>query len=132
IPAALRLKGQLNKGALEKSINEIVRRHQSFRTSFMKLRGRPVAVVSEQQSVSIRVVVLSQLPANEREAETQRLMKEEARRPFDLVQCPLLPAVLLELGDQEHLLLLTMHHIVSDGWSMGVFYRELTRLYSCF
>ncbi len=132
IPAAVRVKGAINRSALEKSVNEIVRRHESFRTSFMKLRGRPVAVVQPSQQITVAVVQLTAQSAAEQAAQLRRRMHEEARRAFDLAQSPLLRVTLLELGPEDSVLLITMHHIISDGWSMGVFYKELTHLYPCF
>jgi amino acid adenylation domain-containing protein len=92
----------------------------------------PVQVIAPALSVALPVKDLGQLPEAERQVQTQRLSAEEAQRPFDLAQGPLLRATLLRLAEQEHVLLLTLHHIVSDGWSMGVFYRQLAVLYQAF
>jgi natural product biosynthesis luciferase-like monooxygenase protein/amino acid adenylation domain-containing protein len=132
IPAAVRIRGILNRTALEKSVNEIVRRHESFRTRFMKVRGRPVALVEPSQQIIVTVVQIKGTSSTEQAAEARQLMQEEARRAFDLTKSPLLRVTLLEVGPEESILLVTMHHIISDGWSMGVFYKELTELYRSF
>jgi len=132
IPAAVRLKGPLNMAALERSLNEIVRRHESLRSTFGKVDGRPTQVIASTLAIKLPVVDLRELPANEREAEVRRLVTAEAQQPFDLSQGPLMRATVLRLGDQEHVGLLTMHHIVSDGWSTGILVRELATLYLAF
>ena len=132
VPSGMRLKGLLNVGALEQSINEIVRRHEVLRTSFSMVEGEAVQIISPSLALALPIVELSHLPEVEREAEAQRVAEEEVRRPFDLGQGPLLRAKLVRLGDDDHVLLVTMHHIVSDGWSMGVFFRELSILYEAF
>ena len=132
IPVALRLEGALEAKALERAVSEIVRRHKTFRTTFHNAGGRPVAVASPEAAVNLPTVDLSSLTAAEREAEAERLRLAEARQPFDLAQSPLLRAKLIRLAEDEHLLLLTTHHIVCDGWSLGVLYRELSALYRAF
>jgi amino acid adenylation domain-containing protein len=129
IARPFRLIGRLDVSALERSVNEIVRRHESLRTSFSIVDGQPVQVVTPALTVTLPVVDLSSIPDVEREAEALRLTSEEARLPFDLSHGPLLRVTLLRLAEQEHRLLLTLHHIVSDGWSMGVLFRELSALY---
>jgi acyl carrier protein len=130
IPSALRLRGTLDIGALEQSLSEIIRRHESLRTTFSMVDGEPIQVIAPSVEFSLAVVDLTDHPV--REEETQRLVHEEARRPFDLAQGPLFRNKLVRLGEDDHVLLLTMHHIVSDGWSMGVLYRELSVLYEAF
>jgi amino acid adenylation domain-containing protein len=132
IPVAIRLEGAFSFNALERAVAEIVQRHQTLRTAFRNADGRPAAVVAPEAAVSIPAIDLSSLTAVRREAEAERLMSDEARRPFDLAQSPLLRVKVIRLASDEHLLLLTTHHIVCDGWSMGVFYRELTTLYQAF
>ncbi len=132
IPAPMRLTGQLNVAALEQSLNEIVRRHQTLRTTFPAIEGQPLQAIAPAQPLTLPVVDLRGLEESERKAEARRRAREEARRPFDLARGPLFRAGLLRLGEEEHVLLLTMHHIVSDGWSMGVFRRELETLYEAF
>jgi len=128
-PAAVRLKGPLNVAALEQSLNEIVRRHEVLRTTFATVDGCPVQVIAPTLTVRPAVVKLQELSEREREAEVQRLVIEEARLPFDLARGPLLRVTLLRLAEEEHVGLLTMHHIVSDGWSTGILIREMAVLY---
>jgi amino acid adenylation domain-containing protein len=132
IPAAVRLKGPLNLAALEQSLNEIVKRHESLRTTFGKVEGRPTQVIAPNLTIKLPVVDLRKLPASERETEVRRLVTAEAQRPFDLSRGPLLRGTVLRLGDEEHVGLLTMHHIVSDGWSTGILVREVATLYVTF
>ncbi|MCA1615651.1 MAG: amino acid adenylation domain-containing protein [Acidobacteria bacterium] len=132
IPQALRLDGRLDVPTLGRSLNEIVRRHEALRTSFTDSGGRAVQIVNDPAPLGLPLADLSHLPEAEREREALRLAVEEAHRPFDLSAAPLMRAGLLRLGAQEHILLVTTHHIVSDGWSMGVFVRELSALYGAF
>ena len=131
-PGALRLIGQLDAAALERALSEIVRRHEILRTTFQAVEGNPVQIISAPHPVSIPLIDLSERDELERERETQRLIAAEATRPFDLSHGPLLRATLLRLREEEHLLLFTMHHIISDGWSVGVLAREATQLYAAF
>ncbi|MGZ3459297.1 MAG: non-ribosomal peptide synthetase, partial [Archangium sp.] len=132
IPLAVRFEGHLDVEALERSFGELVRRHESVRMTFRAQEGRPLQVPLPVSELSLAVVELQHLPADAREAEARRLSREEAGRPFDLARGPLLRASLLKLGEREHVLLLTMHHIISDGWSMGVLIREMAALYEAF
>ena len=129
LSAAVRLEGPLNLPALEQSFNQIIGRHETLRTSFAVSRGRPVQVVAQESRVELRVEELGHTGEGEREAEIARLAGEEAQRGFDLSAGSLLRVRLLRLSAQEHVLLLTMHHIISDGWSVGVMVRELGLLY---
>ncbi|AGA31110.1 amino acid adenylation domain-containing protein [Singulisphaera acidiphila] len=129
INGAARLKGPLDVEALDHAFNEIVRRHDALRTTFAMSDGSPIQVIAPARELRLAVEDLCDWPEQRREAEAERLAHEEARRPFDLAQGPLVRAVLLRLGDHDHVLLLTMHHIVTDGWSFGVAVRELTALY---
>jgi amino acid adenylation domain-containing protein len=132
IPLAVRLAGHLRVAALEHSLNEIVRRHEALRTTFSVMDGQPVQVITPQLSLSLPVIDLRALPETERETEVRRLATAEAQQPFDLTQGPLLRATLLRLGEHEQVLLLTLHHIVADGWSIGILLRELVALYAAF
>ncbi|RMF31802.1 MAG: amino acid adenylation domain-containing protein, partial [Chloroflexi bacterium] len=132
VPTAVRLSGRLDVVALERTLNEIVRRHESLRTTFTALDGEPMQVISPSLTLPLPIVDLRHLPEAEREAEAMRLAQEEARRPFDLSRGPLLRTTLLWLDEEEYLILLTMHHIICDGWSIGVFIGELTTLYTAF
>ena len=129
IPCAARLTGTLNIDALEQSLNEIVRRHEVLRTTFAANNGRPFQVISPNASLKVEVLDLSDLPAAEKEAAIEYSIREESRRPFDLSVGPLMRASLLRLATEEHVLLFTMHHIISDGWSFGVLIHELAVLY---
>jgi amino acid adenylation domain-containing protein len=131
VPATSRLTGRLDVAALEQSLNEIVRRHEALRTTFTVIDGQPMQVIAPRLPLTLPVHDLSGLPADECAVETRRL-REEALRPFNLERGPLFRAGLLRLGEDEHLLSLTMHHIVSDGWSLGVLIRELATLYENF
>src|ERR1700730_18253644 len=131
-PAAVRLNGPLNVAAVERSVNEIVKRHEALRTSITTVDGRPAQIIAQTLTVRPRVMNLRELPESEREAEVRRLATEEARRPFNLAQGSLLRLTLLRLADDEHVGLLTMHHIVSDGWSTGILIREMAVLYEAF
>ena len=131
-PVFLRLIGRLRAAALEESLNEIVHRHEALRTVVQAVEGRPFQAVAPTLTLSLPVVDLSNLPEAEREEKSQGLATEEARRPFDLAKGPLLRATLLRLGEEEHLLLLVMHHIVFDAWSVRVLLRELRALYEAF
>jgi amino acid adenylation domain-containing protein len=132
LPAALRLKGRLNIEALGASLNEIVRRHESLRTTFGLAEERPVQVVHEPETWNLTVNDLRQFPEDEREEIAARFMQEAAEAPFELSKGPLLRTQLLRLAEDDHILLLTMHHIVSDGWSIQVFIRELGFFYQGF
>lgn len=128
-PMALRLRGPLDVEVLNRCLNIVVERHEALRTTFETSQGRPVQIVSPSLTLPLPVDDLGHLPADEREAEARRLAGEEASLPFDLARGPLLRARLLRLGEEEYLLLATLHHIVSDGWSMNVLVREVTALY---
>ncbi|HEX2081287.1 MAG TPA: condensation domain-containing protein, partial [Longimicrobium sp.] len=132
IPAALRLAGALDEAALERALGEIVRRHESLRTAFAEVDGSPVQVISPFGGFALPVEDLSDLSEADREAAVGRRAGEEARRAFDLSAGPLFRAALLRLGEEDHVLLLSMHHVVSDGWSMGVLFRELSALYAAY
>ncbi|WP_164003015.1 non-ribosomal peptide synthetase, partial [Pyxidicoccus caerfyrddinensis] len=132
MPAPLRLEGSLDTAALERSLSELVRRHEVLRTSFPEEAGQPLQVIAPPAPLPLERVDLSALPTDAREAEARRLIEAECRKPFSLAQGPLLRALLLKLTDTEHVLLLNLHHIVSDGWSMGVLVREVAALYEAF
>ncbi len=132
IPMAVRLTGHLDVAALEQSLNEIVRRHEALHTIFLTVDGRPVLTVVPGLTIPVPVVNLAHLPEAERETEALRRAAMEAERHFDLAQGPLLRVTLLQLGEEEHIALLVMHHIVSDGWSMGILIEELAVLYDAF
>lgn len=131
IPADLHLQGSLNVTALEMAVQEIVRRHEILRTSFVLINGIVVSVIAPTFSVTVPIVDLQRLP-EEQSHEVQRLASIEEQRPFDLASDPLLRVNLLRLAEKSHVLLVTLHHIVSDGWSIGIFIREMAALYEAF
>jgi amino acid adenylation domain-containing protein len=132
IRAPMRLEGAIEARAVEQSLAEIVRRHEALRTTFVAVGGEPHQVIATEPSFTMPVVDLTSLPELTREAEARRLAAEDARRPFDLSRRPLFRATLVRLGERAHLLLMTMHHVVSDGWSVGVLQRELAALYGAY
>ncbi|HEU4881108.1 MAG TPA: amino acid adenylation domain-containing protein, partial [Longimicrobium sp.] len=132
LSAASRLGGALDRAALERALGEIVRRHEALRTVFAEVDGSPVQVIAPFGGFVLPVEDLSALSEGDREAAVRRRAGEEARRPFDLSAGPLFRALLLRLGEEDHVVLLSMHHVVSDGWSMGVFFRELSSLYEAY
>lgn len=137
VPTALRLTGVLNLTALEQTFNEIVRRHEVLRTRFGMLEGQLIQAIPAQSGAStstftipLALIDLRELPAKERELQAKRLITEESQRPFNLATGPLLRLLLLKLEETEHILLLNLHHIVSDDWSIGVLIRELSVIYT--
>ncbi|RKG99379.1 amino acid adenylation domain-containing protein, partial [Corallococcus sp. CA053C] len=132
IPAALQLDGALDVGVLERCFRELIQRHEALRTTFLQGEHGGEQRVHPEATPPLTVVDLEALPAHEREEEARRLATEEAHRPFDLTRGPLLRVTLLRLESRRHALLLTLHHIVSDGWSMDVLLRELAALYDAF
>lgn len=131
--AALRFAGRLNPAALEQGLDEIVRRHEALRTIFFTTESqRPGQRIAPTLNVPLRLVDLRGTPPSEREVEAQRLAVEESRRPFELTQGPLLCTTLMRLGEEQHMVALTVHRMVSDQRSLGVMVRELTALYEAF
>lgn len=130
--SAVRLKGELDVFALEQSFNEVVRRHEALRTVFPNVNGKPAQVIMPAAKLALHFKDLRELPESEREAEAMRLATEDVQRPFDLTRGPLLRLTLMQIGEQEHMLVLCIHHIVSDGWSSRVLIRELVLLYEDF
>jgi len=132
MPGALRIKGVLDVEVLKRAIGEIIERHEVLRTTFEMKEERLVQVIHPAPEVKIEVVRLEQKEAGERETAIRQLVREEAQKPFDLARGPLLRVKLVRASGEEHVLLFTMHHIVSDGWSMGVLAREFGELYEAF
>jgi amino acid adenylation domain-containing protein len=132
IPFVLRMSGPLDVTALQRSLDEIVCRHKALRTTITTVDGRLVQDIAPSLKLHLPLVDLCQLPEIERDAKAYHLARREAQRVFDLSNGPLIRVTLLRLEETEHLLLLMMHHIVTDGWSMGIFTRELTTLYQAF
>ncbi len=132
VHSATRLHLPVDREALERSFNEIIRRHEALRTTFPQENGKPHQVIAPALHLPLQLVDLRALHPSQRESEVWRLATEEAQRPFDLSKGPLLRSVLLWLDEQEYVLLLTMHHIIADGWSMGVFLDEFRQLYPAY
>jgi amino acid adenylation domain-containing protein len=132
VPSALRATGALDVAALEAALDEIVRRHEALRTTFDQHEGEPFQVVAPALRMSIPMVDLSALPEERRQAEGQLALEAEAARPFDLLRGPLLRALLVRTAGDDWSMLLNMHHIVSDGWSVGVLTAEVAAFYSAF
>ncbi|TRU33563.1 MAG: amino acid adenylation domain-containing protein [Microcystis aeruginosa Ma_MB_F_20061100_S20] len=131
IPVALRLEGNLNSEILIQSLEEICDRHEALRTNFITVDGIPTQVI-QARTWTVTVVDLQHLSGSEQAIASQELAQNQAIQPFDLAGEPLIRITLLVLSETEHLLLVCMHHIVSDGWSMGVFLQELTALYNAY
>ncbi len=132
IPLAIRLKGPLSVGALERSFAEIVRRHEILRTSFGEASGEPAQFVTSSSESRVELVDLTNLAIEEREREAARRVSDDANRTFDLEHGPLVNITLIRLADDHHVLLVNMHHLVSDLWSTGVLLHELNALYNAF
>ncbi|HKP12113.1 MAG TPA: amino acid adenylation domain-containing protein, partial [Blastocatellia bacterium] len=132
ISGAIHISGPLDTDSLEHSINAIIKRHEALRTVFSTKDGRPVQVIAPSLVLHIEVTDLQKLTEPERLAEVERLAITEETTPFDLEQGPLVRARVLRLSEQEHILLLSLHHIIADGWSLGIFLHELAIYYEAF
>jgi FkbH-like protein len=133
ITTAVRLGGRLDVAALEQSLDQIVQRHEILRTTFSAgSNGQPVQIITPTLALPLTITDLSALPETEQEARARRLITEQAQRRFDLAQAPLMRAALLRLDDEEHVAVFTMHHLISDAWSMNTLIRELAALYGAF
>ena len=132
IPDTHSFKGPLDLEAMQRSLSEIVRRHELLRTTFQMVDGKPMQVIAPPPPFPLQVIDITHLPNAERAAEAQRLADEDANQPFDLRRGPLCRVQLVRLAEEHHLLLLTMHHIISDGWSLHVMARELGTLYQAY
>jgi amino acid adenylation domain-containing protein len=128
----VRMKGTLHVAALEKSLNEIVQRHETLRTSFHTVNDQPVQVIAPALRLPLVIRDLSAIAEGQREAQARQLATEEIKQPFQLSTGPLLRASLIKLDEQDHVLVLNTHHIVSDRWSLGVLSQELATLYEAF
>jgi amino acid adenylation domain-containing protein len=132
IAEAFRFIGHLNIHALEDGLSETVRRHEVLRTTFDMVDGRPVQLIAEPRSIRLPLVDLSNVLEPKRESQTQRLAAQESQRPFDLARGPHIRGQILRVGEEDHVLLFTMHHIVADGWSMRLLILGVTTLYEAF
>ncbi|HEX8472730.1 MAG TPA: amino acid adenylation domain-containing protein, partial [Pyrinomonadaceae bacterium] len=132
IPAAVRLSGTLDVAALEQSFDETLRRHEILRTNFALIDDQPTQLIAATRKQSLPIIDLQSLPADQQEGEVRNYAQRQAQQPFDLTSDPLLRSVLLRLSPTEHVLLVTMHHIISDAWSMSILIREITQLYEAY
>ena len=129
IPSALRLRGNLDVSILESCFNRIIQRHEILRTKFISINGKAIQIIRPELNLSLPVIDLSHLPAQEKQIEARRLINLEAQTPFNLETPPLLRTSLLRLDKADYILLFTMHHIVSDGWSTDILIGEVVSLY---
>lgn len=130
LPTLVRFKGQYDIEAFKRSIQHVIERHETLRTTFEMRGGEPVQIIHHVDDFPLPMVDLSSLDPHEREEQLRKLAEEEARKPFKLETGPVIRAQLIQIADDEAVLLLNMHHIISDGWSMGVFVREITETYT--
>ncbi|MBJ2279965.1 non-ribosomal peptide synthetase [Pseudomonas sp. MF6767] len=130
IPGALHLRGELDEDALRHSFQQLIQRHEALRTRFCERDGQAFQRVEATADFELPIIDLSDLPNTEREARAQEVREDQARSPFDLEKGPLLRVTLVRLGDEEHQLLVTLHHIIADGWSLNILIDEFSRLYA--
>ncbi|MEJ1937531.1 condensation domain-containing protein, partial [Nostoc sp. NIES-2111] len=129
---AVHISGLLNISALNKSLNEIIRRHEILRTTFTIVDGEPAQIIAPSLTLKLNILDLSQLPDNEQQQTADKLAQQEAEKPFALDKGPLVRTTLIRVTEADYILLLTMHHIISDGWSTGVLIQEFIELYEAF
>jgi len=132
IPASVRILGPLDLKVLEQVLQEIVSRHESLRTRIEVVDGEPRQIIESTMALPLPIVDLNSQPEEEREAAARKRASEEVQKPFDLQRGPLVRACLLKLDEQDHVLVVTMHHVVSDGWSLGILVGEVSALYKAF
>ena len=132
VPHIVRLRGALNAKVLEKTLNEIVRRHETLRTRFDAIDDQPVQVIASSLDLPLAITDLTSFPETERESEARKRAMDEVKTPFNLTTGPLLRASLIKLADDDHVLILNTHHIISDRWSLGVLSQELAALYEAY
>ena len=133
VPFTARLSGPLNLEALRRSFRELIRRHEVLRTTFSEDdAGNPIQIVAVRADFELPVVDLRGVPADKRDEEVQRLVTEHRRLPFDLKRGPLVRAMVLRIADDEHILTMTLHHVIVDGWSWSIVLREISALYQAF
>ena len=132
MPGAVRMLGELDEVALRRTFDEILARHEILRTTFVSIDGQPVQVIAPALTLELPMLDLRELAPPEREARARELACKEARRLFALNRGPLVRVRLLRLAEADHVLVVNMHHIVSDGWSLGLFVEEVAALYPAF
>ncbi|NVZ72778.1 non-ribosomal peptide synthetase [Pseudomonas costantinii] len=130
IPGALRLRGELHEDAVRASFQQLIQRHEALRTRFYERDGQAFQRVGANTEFDLQIIDLSDLPSAEREARAQQIREDEARTQFDLEKGPLLWVTLVRLDDEDHQLLVTLHHIIADGWSLNILIDEFSRLYA--
>jgi len=126
---AVRLRGRLDIGLLERALNVVIERHEVLRTLIQVVDGQPIQVIQDSWPIPLERIELSALPIQQRDAEVDRLVTEQLRRPFDLTTTPGIRGTVARLDEDDHVFILSMHHIVCDGWSLGIVYRELGAIY---
>ncbi len=132
IPVAIELNGRLDINIIERCLNEIVQRHEALRTTIQATDGKPVQVISKSLTVELPVIDVTNLRKSDQEIEVEQIKSAEAHQPFEIASGPLLRSKLVRLSQNRNILLLTMHHIISDGWSIGVLLRALGILYETY
>ena len=132
LPVAVRLRGELDHAALGHAFDELARRHESLRTTFAAVDGRPIQVIAPTLKIDLPIDDLTHLPVADREAEALRRLKNEARRPFDLARGPLIRVALVKIAATEHVAIVNTHHVISDGWSVGVLVRDMAAFYDAY
>ncbi|MBV9788631.1 MAG: amino acid adenylation domain-containing protein, partial [Chloroflexi bacterium] len=132
VPLTVRLTGSLDRAALQRALDSVVQRHEALRTTFPMVGDQPVQRIAPSLSIPLPMTELEHLPPAEREAEALRQVEDAVRQPFDLVNGPLIKARLFRIGEREHIFFLNIHHIIFDGWSMGLFIDEVTTLYAAY
>ena len=132
VPLTVKLPCAIDPEILRKSVNEIVRRHEVLRTTFRTRDGLPEVVIAPELNIELPVIDLSVYPTSQRESQVHLFLSEEEQRPFDLSQGPLIRTKLFRLSDRDHRFIVNMHHIVSDGWSLVLFFEELSAIYDAF
>src|SRR4029077_12176405 len=132
LPRAFRITGPLSVDALTRAFNAVVQRHASLRTVFDSVNGEARQVVLSHLEVAVPIIDLTGIPESERESKALHIASDEGKRPFDLCEGPLLRATLVRLGPEAWILVLVMHHIVTDGWSISRLFRDVTKSYAAF
>ncbi len=132
LPSVVKLKGKVDIPTVKRTIQEVIRRHEILRTAYQVVDGEPMQLILPEVTFDLPVIDLRQLPLEEQKIRTEQIVHEEAQRPFNLTQGAIPRAVMIQLKNEEYLLVYTMHHIVSDGWSMDVLNREMGILYEAF
>ena len=132
MPHAVRLKGELKIELLQQALNAIVAQHEVIRTNYKSENGSSIQVIAASQSVELPIIDLQQYDSTQQQSQVQKLLQQESQKPFDLASDLMLRSCLLQLAPSEHILLVVMHHIASDGWSMGILWSQLTQIYQAF